>query len=89
MEAAARQSCPNCNRSHDVSVYVTGQKFACPCGIRFEVVRSTSGRPAGAPEPEALAPTVVPSRPEQTGADATIAPRAHRIPGYELLELLG
>lgn len=34
------QSCPNCQRAHDVSVYVTGQKIVCGCGIRFEVRRS-------------------------------------------------
>lgn len=34
-----KQQCPNCGISHDVSVYVTGQKLLCRCGIRFEVKR--------------------------------------------------
>ncbi len=34
-----RQSCPNCGRTHDVSVYVSGQRVLCRCGIRFEVRR--------------------------------------------------
>jgi predicted Ser/Thr protein kinase len=33
------QSCPNCERTHDVSVYVSGQRVLCRCGIRFEVRR--------------------------------------------------
>ncbi len=33
------QSCPNCERPHDVKVYVTGQKVLCACGIRFDVIR--------------------------------------------------
>ncbi|MBI5547672.1 MAG: serine/threonine protein kinase, partial [Deltaproteobacteria bacterium] len=36
---AARQKCPNCERTHDVSVYVTGQRLRCTCGIHFEVRR--------------------------------------------------
>jgi predicted Ser/Thr protein kinase len=34
------QSCPNCARTHDISVYVSGQRVQCRCGIRFEVRRS-------------------------------------------------
>ncbi len=37
------QSCPNCERTHDVSVYVSGQRVLCRCGIRFEVRRSVVG----------------------------------------------
>lgn len=37
--SVAAQTCPNCGRSHDVSVYVSGQKILCGCGIRFEVKR--------------------------------------------------
>lgn len=34
------QICPNCARTHDISVYVSGQRLLCRCGIRFEVRRS-------------------------------------------------
>jgi serine/threonine protein kinase len=34
------QVCPNCERTHDVSVYVSGQRLLCRCGIRFEVRRN-------------------------------------------------
>lgn len=45
-EAVPRQRCPNCGHAHDVSVYVTGQKLLCGCGIRFEVARADSHRRA-------------------------------------------
>lgn len=39
----ARQKCPICDFSNDVSIYVTGQKAKCSrCGILFEVRRSES-----------------------------------------------
>ncbi|MBI3181370.1 MAG: serine/threonine protein kinase [Myxococcales bacterium] len=34
------QACPNCQTPHDVSVYVSGQRIRCSCGIHFEVRRS-------------------------------------------------
>lgn len=34
------QSCPNCERAHDVAKHVSGQKIVCACGIRFEVKRN-------------------------------------------------
>jgi hypothetical protein len=34
------QSCPHCGRSHDVAVYVSGQRILCECGIKFEVKRT-------------------------------------------------
>lgn len=36
----ATQVCPNCQKVHDVGVYVSGQKVHCSCGIRFDVVRT-------------------------------------------------
>ncbi|MFL5349672.1 MAG: serine/threonine-protein kinase [Hyalangium sp.] len=36
------QTCPNCERTHDISVYVSGQRLLCRCGIRFEVRRSVA-----------------------------------------------
>ncbi|MGC4113677.1 MAG: serine/threonine-protein kinase [Myxococcales bacterium] len=42
-ELVPAQKCPNCNRSHDVSVYVTGQKVRCSCGLSF-TVRREDGR---------------------------------------------
>jgi hypothetical protein len=42
------QACPNCQTVHDVSVYVTGQRLLCRCGIRFEVRRTdVSSAPRG------------------------------------------
>ncbi|MFY2559884.1 serine/threonine-protein kinase [Corallococcus terminator] len=37
------QECPNCGIQHDTRVYVSGQKVACRCGIRFEVRRQDVG----------------------------------------------
>ncbi|MFZ5441241.1 MAG: serine/threonine-protein kinase [Myxococcota bacterium] len=34
------QSCPNCGKLHDTSIFVSGQVVTCACGIRFEVKRS-------------------------------------------------
>ncbi len=39
------QACPNCQRVHDVSVFVSGQKLTCQCGIRFEVQRRDVSNP--------------------------------------------
>src|SRR3954454_4461448 len=45
------QTCPNCSRSHDVGIYVSGQRVLCACGIRFEVrridVSMSGGRAVG------------------------------------------
>ncbi len=49
------QACPNCARSHDVAVYVTGQIITCTCGIRFEVVRTDVSK---VPVASRLAPAV-------------------------------
>ncbi|RJS25215.1 serine/threonine protein kinase [Corallococcus sp. H22C18031201] len=38
--STTRQACPNCGVVHDTRVYVSGQKVACRCGIRFEVRRN-------------------------------------------------
>ena len=35
-----QQSCPNCSAVKNVSAHVTGQRFLCSCGIRFEVQRT-------------------------------------------------
>ncbi|MHB8876299.1 MAG: serine/threonine-protein kinase [Myxococcaceae bacterium] len=37
---ARTQVCPNCQSTHDIGVYVTGQKLKCRCGIHFEVRRT-------------------------------------------------
>ncbi|HEX4621888.1 MAG TPA: serine/threonine-protein kinase, partial [Myxococcaceae bacterium] len=42
---ATAQDCPNCQKTHDVSAFVTGQKFLCSCGIRFEVKRTDVSAP--------------------------------------------
>lgn len=45
------QSCPNCQKQHDVGIYVSGQRVRCGCGINFEVRRNdvslVGARPAG------------------------------------------
>jgi len=78
------QACPNCGAVHDVSVYVTGQRVLCSCGIRFEVKRdhAVTHRPTGATS----APVASGSPPEATfiSSGARID-----IPGYDLLEILG
>lgn len=100
----ATQTCPNCLTSHDVSVYVTGQKLLCRCGIHFEVRRVDVSilSPASALEaklsvPEVgFEPTVTPPNRGQGKSDdhrpfnTAVAPIERiEIPGYELLEVLG
>ena len=51
---ALTQACPNCQRRHDISVYVSGQKINCACGIRFDVARTDVSL---APPPRSSAPT--------------------------------
>lgn len=54
------QSCPNCGRTHDVSVYVSGQRLLCRCGIRFEVRRNVvaTGANSVVPSSQEAIPTV-------------------------------
>ena len=56
------QSCPNCGKVHDIGVYVSGQKLACSCGIRFEVVRTDVSAPPPS-SPRALPQTPAPGSP--------------------------
>ena len=78
------QTCPNCAAVRDVSVYVTGQRVLCSCGIRFEVRRENvvTHRPTGA--------TSIPVGPGNP-PEATFISSGARIdiPGYDLLEILG
>ncbi len=99
------QSCPNCGKLHDVAVYVTGQPLVCTCGIRFEVKRNDVKTVAPRGTETVLARGVdvvlentfasskpVPSRVEVGPFDddePTSASVAPRVPGYELVELLG
>ena len=81
---AVTQSCPNCARVHDTSVYVSGQVINCACGIRFEVrrtdVRGPSpsigrtqvARPAASPAP---LPPPVPSQVDIDLAATSSSPR--------------
>jgi len=79
------QSCPNCFRRHDVSVYVSGQKLTCICGIRFEVVHTEM---KAGPDKPALPGSKVFSR--QPELDTRVAPLTPpHIPGYVLLEVIG
>jgi serine/threonine protein kinase len=93
-DVAPRQSCPNCGRVHDVSVYVSGQRLLCPCGLHFVVSRSDVRRGPGAAASADGRAARLPSprigggrAPEAEGATRLAAPP--RISGYELLELIG
>ncbi len=67
------QRCPNCRESHDVSVYVTGQRIPCRrCGLKLEVVRSDvppvkPSAAVAAPLPPRRAPVTAPwgDRPDE------------------------
>lgn len=96
------QACPNCGKVHDIGIYVSGQQLQCACGIRFEVkrgdVKSSAPTAGGGKAPSqvgvdvALEHTVASSRPAEPDDDdeePTNASVAPRVPGYELLELLG
>jgi serine/threonine-protein kinase len=102
-QSGVGQACPNCQRLHDVSVYVTGQKITCSCGIRFEVRRLDVGAVApvaavvAAPavnNDSSMGPTIAPPSKQgptpAEGVGATVAGHAGlKIPGYELVMLLG
>jgi serine/threonine-protein kinase len=104
-QSVVAQSCPNCQRLHDVSVYVSGQKVTCACGIRFEVrrldvaARPKNGNDATATPPvneddASLGATITPQsrhgpNPVDPGAPTIRGNGDVTIPGYELLELLG
>jgi serine/threonine protein kinase len=88
------QTCPNCQKVHDVGVYVSGQVLNCSCGIRFQVKRddvkpSFIAAPANKkPEVEQdnLANTV---QRTPSAADNTSSTPLPNFPGFELLELIG
>ncbi len=102
-QSVVAQSCPNCQRVHDTSVYVSGQKVSCACGIRFEVHR-VDVNVTTKPLPKAELPAAVPANDSSMGptlsppskqkdtpagpADA-VASAPVTLPGYELIELLG
>ena len=95
-QSVVAQSCPNCQRLHDTSVYVSGQKVTCACGIKFEVRRmDVAVKPAVkvASEDSSLGPTISPpSKQNPTPAEdqgTFVHQAAVQIPGYELIELLG
>lgn len=82
----ATQTCPNCQRTHDTAVYVTGQRLQCACGIRFEVKR-TDVSMLGSRATTALK---VQAPGDHAGSETVISKAARvEIPGYELHELLG
>ena len=89
------QACPNCARLHDIGIYVSGQQIQCSCGIRFEVRRSDVKSMAPPPvlTDVGLEHTVASSRPkdesERDDDEPTSSTAIPRVPGYELLELLG
>ncbi len=98
--SVAAQTCPNCGRSHDVSVYVSGQKVQCGCGIRFEVKRHdvtlnerksrVDPQPIPAQPLDATTPARPAAQPEPgLGTQLKNAGSAPTVPGYELTELLG
>jgi len=88
------QACPNCGRTHDVAVYVSGQKVLCSCGIRFEVIRkdvaniSRPGQENGTATGTSAEAEKAAGSAESLGETFVAAARLE-IPGYELRELLG
>ncbi|MGI5864809.1 MAG: serine/threonine-protein kinase [Myxococcales bacterium] len=81
--AVARQSCPNCGTSHDVSVYVSGQRLRCRCGLHFEVRRMDVPRPAQPSAPRAAAPRPGPAPSGATARPEAAAPAASAPSGEE------
>jgi len=80
-----QQSCPNCFRRHDVSLYVSGQKIVCICGIRFEVVHTEMKVGLDKPALSNLKAFSPPST-----VDTRVAPLVPpNVPGYVLKELIG
>lgn len=94
------QACPNCGKLHDVGVYVSGQQLVCACGIKFEVKRNdvkpksevitANARGDGV----VMEKTFASSKPDpQLVEDDDDAPTSvsvsPKVPGYELVELLG
>lgn len=55
-----QQQCPICGQWMDVSVYVTGQRVRCRCGIHFVVKRDDVRQPAPRPRPDAPPPAPLP-----------------------------
>ena len=86
------QSCPYCERTHDVSVYVSGQRVLCRCGIRFEVRRNVATGQSSfvVPSPQEAIPTVPgggvvpPSQPLMVELDVS---SATVVKGSQVLEL--
>jgi len=81
------QACPNCGTVHDTSVFVSGQRLSCKCGIRFEVRRGDASMTGRRPEKatpavqgsNALAPETEPAAPDpyaMTAIRGDSAPRA-------------
>ncbi|MBL8910235.1 MAG: serine/threonine protein kinase [Archangium sp.] len=82
-------------------MYVSGQQLQCSCGIRFEVRRSDVKSAGAKTSPPSMASTredgtektIASSKPTPPGDDdddePTSATAVPRVPGYELLELLG
>jgi serine/threonine-protein kinase len=86
------QACPNCGKLHDIGIYVSGQQLQCSCGIKFEVRRSDVKPTTLVPSGEGTEKTIASSKPTPPGDDddePTSAAAVPRVPGYELLELLG
>jgi serine/threonine-protein kinase len=71
------QTCPNCGLAHDVSVYVSGQRVTCRCGIRFEVRRTdVSQVPTRLGGPVVAANTVVPAGDAPSPLSGVVPPSA-------------
>jgi serine/threonine protein kinase len=98
------QRCPNCQTEHDVSIYVSGQRVLCTCGIHFEVTRpdvtGVKGSMENKPPPQGpAAPPISSSAPNPQPGPASPASQPEEagtfisrpivIPGFELVELLG
>ncbi len=71
MPEQARQSCPNCGAVHDVSVYVSGQRLRCRCGLHFAVERADVRRSIVSGPGRAASVAAPPGPPVPTRVDRT------------------
>ncbi|MFP2931550.1 serine/threonine-protein kinase [Pyxidicoccus sp. 3LG] len=82
------QACPNCGVQHDTRVYVSGQKLACRCGIRFEVRRGDVAGAAGVRNTAVPGVSGVFDRPARNGvmsvANSSGAGNVTFVPGSEV-----
>ena len=75
-----QQQCPICGQWVDVSVYVTGQRARCRCGIHFVVRRDDVRQPVPRPESPSPAQQRRPPQPQPLAPAALAPPHAEERP---------